>query len=138
MYVLFRIMFFLQIIYSFVIWFSVHNSRVFLAVGWNHHFHIFHLFNKNGKSVRLYKLSQYPDEDLSNVLFLHRLSLIFFSLQLYCCITGKESYYCHFSNTDSADKVPFTYSIYVLLYRYFQNGVYRVKRLPNRSLKVRN
>lgn len=67
----------------------------------------------NKKSVRLYKLSQYPDEDLSNVLFLHRLSLIFFSLQLYCCITGKESYYCHFSNTDGADKVPYTYSIYV-------------------------
>nr|XP_034307932.1 uncharacterized protein LOC105327254 isoform X3 [Crassostrea gigas] len=33
---------------------------------------------------------------------------IFFTFlirMLYCCITGKESYYCHFSNTDSADKL---------------------------------
>lgn len=129
MYVLFRIMFFLQIIYSFVIWFSVHNSRVFLAVGWNHHFHIFHLFNKNGKSVRLSKLSQYPDEDLSNVLFLHRLSLIFFSLQLYCCITGKESYYCHFSNTDSADKVPYIHILYAYNYIDIFKMVYTVSNV---------
>lgn len=96
---------------------------------------IFIFFTFLIRMVRLYKLhliSTCRWAFIENIIFVSIFFslLFFFSLQLYCCIMGKDSYYCHLSKTDNADKVFF----YLCIYRYFQNGVYHVKRLHNRSL----